>query len=437
MTQSNDNDIHRSIRAHLLAIAAATLLLVGGIGVIGASTELAGAVIASGALVVESNVKKVQHPTGGIVGELLVQDGDRVKTGDLVVRLDETAAQANVAMVSNSLAELGARRARLEAERDSIEEIEFPPELLEAAKDAETARVVNGERRLFELRREAQQGQKAQLRERIAQFKDEVQGYTDQAAAKKKEIEFIQKELEGVRDLWQKNLIPINRVTALERDAVRIEGERGQLIATVAQAKGKISEIELQIIQIDQNARSEVAKELADVRAKISELVERKVTAMDQLQRIDIRAPQNGVVHQLAVHTKGGVVAAGEQIMLIVPEADDLIVEARVAPQNIDQIKLGQPATLRFPGFNQRTTPELSGRVSRIAADIIQDQRNNQPPYYLVRVAIAEGEIARLNSIKLVPGMPVEAFIRTDERTMWSYLLRPLTDQARRAFREH
>jgi len=228
------------------------------------------------------------------------------------------------------------------------------------------------------------------------------------------------------------------RTTASWRDAVRIEGERGQLIATVAQAKGKISEIELQIIQIDQNARSEVAKELADVRAKISELVERKVTAMDQLQRIDIRAPQNGIVHQLAFHTKGGVVAAGEQIMLIVPEADELIVEARVAPQNIDQIKADQPATLRFQGFNQRTTPELNGRVTRIAADIIQDRRSNQPPYYLVRISIAEGEVARLlNSTKLVPGMPVEAFIRTDERTMWSYLLKPLTDQARRAFREH
>ena len=238
-----------------------------------------------------------------------------------------------------------------------------------------------------------------------------------------------------MRDLWQKNLIPINRVTALERDAARLEGERGQLIATIAQAKGKISEIELQIIQIDQNARSEVAKELADIRAKIAELVERKVTAMDQLQRIDIRAPQSGVVHQLAVHTKGGVVAAGEQLMLIVPEADDLIVEVRVAPHSIDQVKLDQPAALRFPGFNQRTTPELIGRVTRIAADVIEDQRSSQP-YYLVRITIADGEIDRLNGLKLVPGMPVEAFIRTDERTMLSYLLKPLTDQARRAFRE-
>jgi HlyD family secretion protein len=288
---------------------------------------------------------------------------------------------------------------------------------------------------LFELRRQAQDGQKAQLRERITQLNDEVRGYTDQVAAKKKEIEFIRTELEGVRELWAKSLVPISRVTAIERDAARLEGERGQLIATIAQGKGKISETELQIIQIDQNLRSDVAKELADIRAKIAELSERSVTAVDQLRRIDIRAPQAGVVHQLSVFTRGGVVAAGEQIMLIVPEADDLIVEVRVEPQKIDQLKLDQPATLRFPGFNQRTTPELNGRVSRIAADVTQDQRTGQP-YYLVRIGLRVDEIDRLDGLKLVPGMPVEAFIRTSERTMLSYLLKPLTDQARRAFRE-
>jgi membrane fusion protein, type I secretion system len=428
-------ETQRSIRAHLVAIVAAAIFLVCGIGVIGATTELAGAVIALGTLVVESNVKKVQHPTGGIVGELRVRDGSHVQAGELLVRLDETMAQANLAMVEKSLAELFARRARLEAERDGSDEIEFPPELLEAARQAEIARVVAGERKLFELRREAQGGQKAQLRERIVQLNDEVRGYTDQAAAKSKEIEFIQKELEGVRDLWQKNLVPITRVTALERDSARLEGERGQLVATIAQGKGKVSETELQIIQVDQNLRSDVAKELADIRAKIAELVERKVTAMDQLMRIEIRAPQPGVVHQLSVHAKGAVVAGGEQIMLIVPEADALVVEVRVDPQKIDQVKLEQTAALRFPSFNQRSTPELSGRVSRIAADVIEDQRSGQP-YYLVRIRMAASEIDRLNGLKLVPGMPVEAFIQTEERTMLSYLLKPLTDQARRAFRE-
>jgi HlyD family secretion protein len=425
----------QSIRAHLVAVGATAVFLVGGVGVIGATTDLAGAVIAAGTLVVESNAKKVQHPTGGIVGDLLVHDGSRVEAGELLVRLDETTAQANLAMVDKSLAELFARRARLEAERDGTDTVEFPDELLQAARQAEIARVVAGERKLFELRREAQAGQKAQLRERIVQLNEEVRGYTDQAGAKTKEIEFIQKELEGVRELWQKNLVPITRVTALERDGARLEGERGQLIATVAQGKGKVSETELQIIQLDQNLRSDVAKELADIRAKIAELVERKVTAMDQLQRIEIRAPQAGVVQQLAVHAKGAVLGPGEQIMLIVPEADALVVEVRADPQKIDQIKLGQPAALRFPNFSQRTTPELNGRVSRIAADVIQDQRSGEP-YFLVRISMSLDELARLNGLKLVPGMPVEAFIRTDERTMLSYFFKPLTDQARRAFRE-
>jgi HlyD family secretion protein len=397
----------RSIRAHLVAISVAALLLVLGVGVIGATTELAGAIVAVGALVVETNV----------------------------IRLDETVAQANVAMLDKSLAELYARRARLEAEREASSEIEFPDDLLQRAQQVDIGRLITGERRLFELRRQTQDGQKAQLRERISQLQEEVRGHTDQVAAKKKEIEFIGKELEGVRDLWAKNLIAIARLTALERDAVRLEGERGQLIAMIAQGKGKMTETELQIIHVDQSMRSEVAKELADIRAKIAELVERRVTAVDQLQRIDIRAPQGGSVHQLAVFTTGGVIASGEQIMLIVPESDDLIVEVRVDPQRIDQLRLDQPTTLRFPGFNQRTTPELNGRVTRIGADVIQDQRSGQP-YYLVRISLPADEVARLNGLKLIPGMPVEAFIRTEERTMLSYLLKPLTDQARRAFRE-
>src|SRR6266852_214521 len=236
MTAPDESGTRSSIRAHLLAIAAVTIVLVGGIGVMGASTELAGAIVASGALVVESNVKKVQHPTGGIVGELLVRDGAHVKAGDLLIRLDETTAQANVAMVNKSLAELWARRARLEAERDAIDEIEFPADLMAAAEDPEIRRVVTGERRLFELRRDAQQGQKAQLRERIAQYQDEVRGFTEQAAAKKKEIEFIHKELEGVRDLWSKSLIPITRLPALDPDRARLEAERALLLATTAPA---------------------------------------------------------------------------------------------------------------------------------------------------------------------------------------------------------
>ena len=424
----------RSIQRHLLGGLAIVALLAGGIGGLAATTELSGAVIAPGSLVVDSNVKKVQHPTGGVVGELRVRDGDKVQAGDIVVRLDETITQANLAIVVKSLNELQARLARLEAERDNVDSIRFPAALLTRANDPDAARSMTGERNLFEFRRSARAGQKAQLRERIAQLKEEIQGLTGQVAAKKRETELIGQELEGVRDLWRKNLVQIQRVTALERDAARLEGERGQLIAATAQAKGKISEIELQILQIDQELRSEVAKDLREAQGKIAELVERKVAAEDQLKRIDIRAPQNGMVHQSTVHTVGGVITAGEAIMLIVPEADVLTVEAKLAPQDIDQVRVGQSAALRFSAFNQRTTPELNGVVSRVSADLTTDQRTGAA-YYVVRITLSESEIGRLDGLRLVPGMPVEAFIRTGERTVLSYVTKPFTDQINRAFR--
>jgi HlyD family secretion protein len=426
--------VQRSIGFHLIAAAAAAALLIGAVGGWVATTDLSGAVIATGSLVVESSVKKVQHPTGGIVGELLVRDGSQVRTGDLLLRLDKTLVQSNLDSVTKALVELAARRARLEAERDGASAITYPKELT-GANDPETTNVLAGEQRLFQFRRDAQAGQKSQLRERIAQLQEEIRGQTDQAAAKRQEIVLVTRELEGVRDLFQKNLVQINRLTALERDAARLEGERAQLVAAMAQSKGKISEIELQIIQIDQNLRSDAAKELGEIRAKTSELVEKKVAAEDQLKRIDIRAPQDGIVHQLAVHTVGGVVKDGEPIMLIVPQADVLIVEARVSPNDIDQLVTGQKVVLRFSGLNQRTTPELNGELSRISADTIQDQRTGSP-YFLVRIILPEPELARLGAIKLVPGMPVEAFIQTGERTMLSYLVKPIVDQAYRAFRE-
>jgi HlyD family secretion protein len=410
-------------------------MLVGGIGGWASTTELSGAVVASGVLVVDTNVKKVQHPTGGVVGELHVRDGKRVIAGDIVVRLDDTVTRANLAIVVKGLDELAARQARLEAERDDLEQMEFPSELLARADNPDVARVIAGERKLFELRKVARLGQKAQLKERIAQLQEEIQGLTGQATAKKQEIGFIFEELKGVRELWAKQLIPISRVMALEREAVRIDGELNRLIASAAQTKGKTTETELQIIQIDQDLRSEVAKELREIQGKTAELVERKVAAEDQLKRIDIRAPQDGIVHQLAVHTVGGVVNAGEPLMFIVPERDELTVEVKIPPQEIDQLRIGQPAVMRFSAFNQRTTPEINGILTRISADIIQDQRTGAM-YYLARVSMPAEEVARLRGLRLVPGMPVEAFVQTDLRTVISYLVKPMSDQIAKAFRE-
>lgn len=425
-----------SIQRHVVAGITVVIILVGGVGGWAATTAVSGALIAPGSIVVDSNVKKVQHPTGGVVGELRVRDGDRVKAGEIVVRLDETVTRANLAIVAKGLNELAARKARLEAERDGLEAIQFPAELLRyAGGDTEAARLLAGETKLFDLRRSARAGQKAQLRQRVAQLQQEIAGLNAQQNAKSRENSLIERELEGVRDLFKKNLIQMNRLTSLEREAARLEGERGQLIASVAQAKGKIAELELQILQIDQDVASEVAREMRDVDAKIGEFVERKVTAEDQLKRIDIRAPQDGTVFQSNVHTVGGVIPAGDTIMMIVPDADNLTVEARANPQDIDQLSIGQSVLLRFSAFNQRTTPEIYGRITRISADIAADQRTGQN-YYTIRIAMPPDQIARLGDVRLVPGMPVETFVQTGERTVMSYLVKPLFDQITRTFRE-
>jgi HlyD family secretion protein len=425
----------RSMRRHLVAAIVVVLVLVVGVGGWAATTAISGAVVASGSVVVDSNVKKVQHPTGGIVGELRVHDGDRVHAGEIVVRLDETVTRANLAIVTKGLGELMARKARLESERDGLDTITFPAQLVADEGDPDRAAAMDSERKLFSLRKTARSGQKAQLRERIAQLGEEITGLAAQQNSKAKEIALIERELAGVRELWKQNLVQLTRLTALEREAARLDGERGQLIAAAAQAKGKIAETTLQILQIDQDIASDVAKELREVDGKIGEFVERKVAAEDQLKRTDIRAPQDGTVFQLAVHTVGGVITAGDPIMLIVPEADNLSVEVKVNPQDIDQLQLNQKAILRFSAFNIRTTPEIEGTVTRISADTSTDQRTGQS-YYTIRIAMPAEQIERLGDVKLLPGMPVEAFIQTRDRTMLSYLMKPLHDQFLRAFRE-
>lgn len=435
MPEQEGPKVHSSLTRHIWIGLAVVAVLVGGIGTWAATTVISGAVIASGVLVVESSVKKVQHPTGGVVGELLVREGDDVKKGDVLVRLDSTQTQANLGIILKSIDELKAREVRLEAEKIGAETLEFPESLTSRSNDPVVAKLIAGETKLFELRHQAREGQKAQLRERIDQLKEEIVGLTEQSAAKENEIALLKKELEGVRKLWDKNLVQITRLTALERDAARLNGERGQLIAAIAQAKGKIAEVELQVIQVDSQMRSEVAQEISQDRAKLSELSERKVAAEDQLKRIDIRAPQNGTVHQLEVHTVGGVVAPGEPIMLIVPEADKLTVEARVSPTDIDQLKPGQHAMLHFSAFNQLTTPELPGTVTRIGADLSEDEKTGAQ-YYVVRLAIDEEKLPQLKNLKLVPGMPVEVFMETAPRTVISYLIKPLQDQIERTWRE-
>ncbi|MDQ8726341.1 HlyD family type I secretion periplasmic adaptor subunit [Bradyrhizobium sp. LHD-71] len=425
----------RSIRVHLLLGLIVVALLAGGLGGWASTTEISGALIAPGSIVVDSNVKKVQHPTGGVVGELHARDGDVVKAGDVVVRLDDTVTRAGLAIVTKSLNGLLARAARLEAEQRGAESIVFSPALIEQAGDPEAQAVMASEAKLFEVRLNGRIGQKAQFRERIAQLNQEVSGLSAQEAAKRGEIELVATELGGVRQLFAKNLVGISRLTVLERDAARLAGELGQFVAAKAQVLGKITEIELQIIQIDKDLVSEASKDLRETTERIGEFVERKVTAEDQLRRVNIRAPQDGMVLQSSVHTVGGVISAGDVIMLIVPQADNLSVEAKVNPQDIDQLQIGQRTLLRLSALNQRTTPELNGTVSRVSPDTTVDQRTGQT-FYTIRVSMPTEEIARLGQVKLIPGMPVEAFIQTGNRTMLSYLMKPLHDHLMRAFRE-
>lgn len=428
-------DARPSIRRHIVFGLAAVMLIAGGIGGWAATTEISGALIAPGSVVVESNAKKVQHPTGGVVGEIAVTNGMSVTAGDILVRLDETMTRANLKIVSKTLDEMTTRRARLRAERDGASEMSWPSAFNERRQDEGIIELMADEQRLFELRSTTRLGQKRQLRERIAQLREEANGITAQQAAKSQELVLVNNELEGVRELWSKQLIQMNRLTALEREAARLDGERAQLLAAAAQGRGKISEIELQITQIDRELASEVGRELREIDGKAGEYAERKVAAEDQLRRIDIRAPISGTVHELNVHTVGGVISAGEQLMLIVPASERLSVEVRVSPQDIDQVRVGQTAALRFSAFSQRTTPEINGTVSRVSADVTTEQRTGVT-YYTARIAIGPDELARLGDVRLVPGMPVEAFIKTAERTVGSYLTKPLFDQVARAFRE-
>ncbi|MCW5692906.1 MAG: HlyD family type I secretion periplasmic adaptor subunit [Pseudolabrys sp.] len=424
-----------SIRRHLIVGLMIVLFLGGGVGGWAATVKLAGALIAQGSIVVDQNVQKVQHPTGGIVGELRVRDGDYVKSGDVLVRLDETVMRANLAIVTKGLDQALARKARLEAERDGAERIAFPADLVKRAGEPDVVDTLTSEQKLFDLRRTERLGQKAQLTQRVSQLEEEIAGIEAQQAAKAQEIALIGRELEGVRDLYKRNLVQLTRLTQLERETTRLGGERAQLVATAAQSKGKIAEIRLQIIQIDQNLSSDVAKELRETDSKIGEFVERKITAEDQLRRTDIRAPQTGYIFQSAVHTVGGVITAGDPIMYIVPDAAKLQVEAKVQPQDIAQVKVGQTAVLRFSAFDARTTPEIDGEVTRVSADTSTDQRTGAS-YYTIRIALPPEAVKELGDLKLLPGMPVEAFVQTGERTVISYLMKPLHDQFMRAFRE-
>jgi HlyD family secretion protein len=431
--QSSKRRANFSIRRHVLFATSVMLFLVLGVGGWAATANLTGAVIASGTFVVERNVKKVQHSYGGIVAKINVKNGDMVEAGDVLIRLDDTQIRAEIGIIRSQLTELKARSARLEAERDSRDSVTMPAGFEAMSESA--AATAAGEIRLFSESRRTRENQKHQLRLRIEQLEEEIKGLSLQRNAKAGEIQLIQRELEQVRMLHQKQLTPVSRVYAMERDEMRLTGEHGGLVAQIARARGHISEIQVQILAVDENARVQAQRELRSAEGRVAELSEREIATADKLSRIDLRAPQAGFVHELAVHTVGGVITAAEQVMIIVPGDDDLTIQAKISPADIDQVVVGRPAKLRLSAFNQQTTPELSGRVTHVAADITVDPKNAQQ-YYVVRLEMDDKDRRTVEDLKLVPGMPVEVFMSTGARTALSYLATPITDQMSRAFRE-
>jgi membrane fusion protein, type I secretion system len=426
---TSDRDFQRRV---VLGLGLVVLLFFG-FGGWAASSQLSGAVIAPGRVVVDSSVKKIQHLTGGIVKEIRVKNGDRVEAGDILLRLDDTQTRATLGIVQSQLDELIARKARLAAERDGVTDIEFPQGF--EALSAENRQIAGGERRLFNAKIKTADLKKAQLRERIGQYNNEIDGLVKQEKSKSQESSLVAEERMRLEDLYKKDLLPVTRVLAIRRDGVRIEGEDGALLAQIARLRGQIYEVELKIVEIGETITLDAQNEYRDVEGRIAELNERRIAAEDLLKRVDIRAPRAGLVHELAVHTVGGVIGPGEVIMGIIPMEENRTVEVHVAPTDIDHVTPDQTVLLRFPAFNQRTTPEITGNIARIAAEVSHDTESGAT-YYTARVELPNAELAKLGDLKLVAGMPVEAYIQTGTRSALSYLAKPVTDQITRAFKE-
>jgi len=426
------------VRTHEVQVKAASRVLIMSAAVAGGwatLVPLSGAVVLPGTLVVESSVKKIQHPTGGVVAEIPVHDGMHVDAGTLVVRLDDTQLKANQRLIADQLDQVGARIARLVAERDGTTIINFPEKLADRLQEAAVAHLVASESALFHARAKARQGQKDLHAGNVRQFEEQIDGLKAEIQSKTSQLTLISSELNGVQELYAKGLVPLTRLTTLQRDSAQIEGDRARLAATIAETNAKIGQARLQITQIDQDFRSEVMKDLRESQDKQAELMQRNVAAKDQLSRVDIQAPTSGVVHQLAVHTIGGVIRPGDVIMDIVPDTDDLEIEGHLPPNEIDQVARGQRAYLRFSALDRPTMPEVRGTVTYVSADLSHDERSNAS-FYTVKVNLPEGERHHLNGLTLISGMPVEIFLQTGSRTMLNYLLKPITDQLHRTFNE-
>nr|WP_275259727.1 HlyD family type I secretion periplasmic adaptor subunit [Gemmobacter caeruleus] len=425
-----------SARRHILMGYVTMAVLIGGFGVWSVTSNIAGAVVASGQIEVESHRQVVQHPDGGVVEAIFVTEGQTVKAGDVLLKLDGATRRSELAIVEGQLFELMARRARLTAERDDQTSITFPPELVETAKARpEVAEQMEGQVHLFAARAETLAKQTAQMAERRAQIESRIQGVDAQAKALTVQLDLINKELADQQSLLDKGLAQATRVLALQREAARLEGQVGELAASRAQAEENISEIDLEVLRLAAAHREEANTQLRDIGSQELELAERRRALTEQVTRLEIRAPVSGVVLGLQVTTPRSVIRPADPVLYLIPQDRPLVIAAQVSPIHVDEVYPGQEAKLHFSAFSSRTTPELTGHVTVVSADALVDQRT-QAPYYRIEIVPDPGELTKLGGQTLLPGMPVESFIRTGDRTPLAYLVKPFMDYFNRAFRE-
>lgn len=428
-------DTKRSTRNLLIAGHVSIAVMIGLFGGWAYTARINGAVIAPATLVVESYSKRVQHNEGGIVKNILVKDGDRVTAGQDLLLLDTTETKAELDIIQGMLDELLIKKARLEAQRDGSADVVMPESLVPRASDPGLASILAGQQKLLASSAESDKAKVDQLHQQVQQLTEQIGGINAQITSQSTQSKLIDEELSGLRQLQAQGLVPNSRVLSTEREAARLKGVKAELVSNRASSQSHIGEVKLRILQIDEDRRTQSLGELRDTEAKIAELQEKRVASSARLSRTSIKAPITGTIYQLAVHTEGGVIARGDTLMLIVPEGDDLVLEAKVSPNDIDQVVAGQPAQVRFPGFNARLTPEVGAEVTQVAADVTRIDANS-PPFYSVRLTIPARELERLGNQKLKPGMSAEAFIQTEARSPLTYLVKPLWDQVAHVWRE-
>ncbi|HEX7969952.1 MAG TPA: HlyD family type I secretion periplasmic adaptor subunit [Stellaceae bacterium] len=423
-------------RELVLAGSALVGIFVIGFGTWSAMAPLESAAVASGTVVSESSRKTVQHLEGGIIGAILVHDGDTVTAGQTLIRLDDTKARTTLAALRGQLWDARAREARLVAERDGQSEIGFPPDLLAEQGDTGVQATLAGQQKIFDTRRSLQESKIAAIGERINQVHEEITGHEAEVAALGRRIALLQEEIVSAKELVAKGLERKPRLLQLQRDLAEMEGKRGDTLAQIAKAKQTIAESEVDILSVRNDRQKEVADELRETQKKRHELEEQARAATDVLARTEVKAPENGTVTDLRVHTPGGVINPGEPLLDLVPQADRLVVEAQLRPEDIDRVHEGLPAQVRLLPYKQRRTPPLDATVIYVSADRLVDKKTNQP-YYAAKLRVDEKELAALGGeVKMVPGMPSEAMIKTGQTTVAIYALSPILDSFHRAFRE-